>query len=334
VGRYQIEEPIGAGGMGEVYRARDPLIGRLVAIKVMPEPLSQVSARLLSFEREVHAAGALNHPNILSIFDTGTHDGLPYVVYEFLEGETLRGHLQRGKLPDRKAADFAVQIATGLKAAHEKHIVHRDLKPDNLLVTVEGRLKILDFGLAKLTQPEAENWPVGTLPTESMPSLGGGTYGYMSPEQVRGSPTDFRSDIFSFGVILYEMLAGLRAFGGKSPADVIANTLNQELPELRNVPAALNLIARRCLDRVPGNRFQSTADLLFALQVSSLVPTGELSAPATLKTILSREFLSLGSTSDFPCQRNTTWEKAVDDRRPSRPLGCSTTFSAISSGRL
>ncbi len=214
LGPYEILGQIGAGGMGEVYRAKDPRLGRDVAIKVLPASFSQDADRLRRFEQEARAAGVLNHPNITAVYDIGTHEGSPYVVQELLEGETLRTALSGGKLPQRKAIDYALQIAHGLAAAHEKGIVHRDLKPENLFVTKDGRVKILDFGLAKLTlneaRPDATSLPTATGATE--PGVVLGTLGYMSPEQVKGKPADARSDIFSFGAILYEMLSGQRAF--------------------------------------------------------------------------------------------------------------------------
>jgi len=215
LGPYKIQVSIGAGGMGEVFRALDPRLGREVAVKVLPSRVVSDPEHLQRFEQEARAVGALNHPNIMSVFDFGTHDGAPYVVFELLEGETLRQRLGGTALPVRKALDYSAQIARGLAAAHERGIVHRDLKPENLFITRDGRIKILDFGLAKLTQSEegggATNMPTAAKGTE--PGVVLGTLGYMAPEQVRGRPTDARSDIFSFGAILYEMLSGKRAFG-------------------------------------------------------------------------------------------------------------------------
>src|SRR5437773_8255341 len=210
LGPYEVLAPLGAGGMGEVYRARDERLKREVAIKVLPASFSADADRLRRFEQEAQAAGALNHPNILSIYDVGTHDGNPYVVSELLEGETLRDRLSGGAVPVHKAIDWSLQIAHGLAAAHEKGIVHRDLKPENLFVTRDGRVKILDFGLAKLTliEPASGGTTQLTAAAGTEPGMIVGTVGYMSPEQVRGEPTDNRSDIFSFAVILYEMLTG------------------------------------------------------------------------------------------------------------------------------
>src|SRR5215510_9643538 len=213
LGPYEIIAPIGAGGMGEVYRARDPRLARDVAIKVLPEHLSKDPVALARFEREARAVAALSHPNILAIFDVGAEQGFGYVVTELLEGETLRARLMGGAMPWRKAAEIGVALAEALAAAHLKGIVHRDLKPENIFLTADGRVKILDFGLAKLIQPEApaeSNAP--TIGTQTDPGAVLGTVGYMSPEQVRGRPADARSDIFALGAVLYEMSTGRRAF--------------------------------------------------------------------------------------------------------------------------
>src|SRR4029079_5961695 len=215
LGHYEVLGLLGAGGMGEVYRAKDPRLKRTVAIKVLPPSLSQDAERMRRFEQEAQAAGGLNHPNITSVYELGEHDGSPYIVQELLEGETLRSRLAGRGLPVRKATDYAIQVARGLAAAHEKGIVHRDLKPENLFVTKDGRVKILDFGLAKLTQADGAVGPQTTLPTAppaTEPGVVMGTLGYMSPEQVKGKSADARSDIFAFGAILYEALSGARAF--------------------------------------------------------------------------------------------------------------------------
>jgi serine/threonine protein kinase len=222
LGPYKILSLLGAGGMGEVYRAKDGRIGREVAIKVLPPAFSADADRLRRFEQEARAAGRLNHPNILVLYDVGTHEGSPYLVSELLQGETLRDRLTRKALPLRKALDYALQMARGLAAAHEKGIVHRDLKPENLFITTDGHLKILDFGLAKL-QPKRAQVTDTAVSTETLvigtePGVVLGTLGYMSPEQVRGEPTDHRSDIFAFGAILYEMLSGQRAFKPSRPS--------------------------------------------------------------------------------------------------------------------
>jgi serine/threonine protein kinase len=209
--------------MGEVYRARDARLKREVAIKVLPVAFASDSERLRRFQQEAHAVAALNHPNILAIYDFGEHEGSPYIVTELLEGETLRERMRPGVLPVRKARDYAKQVARGLAAAHEKGIVHRDLKPENILVTREGRVKILDFGLAKLTRANAvpADGPTVTLQERTDPGVVMGTIGYMSPEQVKGQDSDSRSDLFSFGAILYEMLSGKRAFHGDNSVEIL-----------------------------------------------------------------------------------------------------------------
>jgi eukaryotic-like serine/threonine-protein kinase len=277
LGPYEIIAAIGAGGMGEVYRAHDPRLGRDVAIKVLPATLSADADRLRRFEKEARAAAALNHPNILNILDIGTHEGAPYVVSELLEGTTFREPLSGGALPVRKAVDLAIQIANGLASAHEKGIVHRDLKPENLFITADGRAKILDFGLAKLTEPVpggAGATMAATHTAGTTPGIVLGTIGYMSPEQVRGQVVDHRCDIFSFGAILWEMVSGERAFKGDTPADTMSAILNNEPRELTAlsggvVSPALERIARHCLEKEPGRRFQSARDLAFDLEALS-----------------------------------------------------------------
>jgi eukaryotic-like serine/threonine-protein kinase len=274
LGPYEILSLLGAGGMGEVYRARDSRLKREVAIKVLPQALSLDPDRLRRFEQEALATAALNHPNILAVFDIGTNEGPPYVVSELLEGETLRERLRSGAIAMRKALDYALQIAHGLAAAHEKGIVHRDLKPDNVFLTKDGRVKILDFGLAKLTQPEPAahtSLPTMTHGTEAGMVLG--TAGYMSPEQVRGVAVDARSDIFSFGAILYELLSGKRAFHGDTPADTMSAILKEDPPDLnqtnRNVSPALERIVQHCLEKNPEQRFHSARDVAFDLEALS-----------------------------------------------------------------
>jgi serine/threonine-protein kinase len=264
--------------MGEVYRARDPRLEREVAIKVLPTSFSKEADRLRRFEQEAKAASALNHPNILTIHDIGAQEGSPYVVSELLEGETLRERLAGGAMSPRKALGHALQIAHGLAAAHEKGIVHRDLKPENIFVTRDGRVKILDFGLAKLAQPEGAPLRQTDLPTQGTePGVVLGTLGYMSPEQVRGKPADPRSDIFAFGAILYEMLAGQRAFRGDSSADTMSAILTRDPPDLsatnRQVPPGLDRIVRHCLEKDPERRFHSAHDLAFDLEAMSDIST-------------------------------------------------------------
>ena len=236
LGSYEIGSLIGSGGMGEVWRARDSRIGRDVAIKVLPLSVASNADRLQRFEQEARAAGTLNHPNLVTIFEFGTHDGAPFLAMELLEGETLREKLEQGVIATRKAIEYAVQIANGLAAAHEKGVVHRDLKPENVIVTTGGRVKILDFGLAKLTAPE-NSIEDKTVRKATAPGTVMGTAGYMSPEQVRGREVDHRADIFAFGAILYEMLAGRRAFGGDTAADTMSAILNEDPPELSSTAA-------------------------------------------------------------------------------------------------
>jgi Tol biopolymer transport system component len=271
LGPYEIVSLLGAGGMGEVYRARDSRLKREVAVKVLPQALSLDADRLRRFEQEALATAALNHPNILAVFDIGTHESSPYVVSELLEGETLRERVRGGPIVMRKALDYAMQIAHGLAAAHEKGIIHRDLKPENLFITKDGRVKILDFGLAKLTQPEAgvhTSLATATQATEAGVVMG--TAGYMSPEQVRGVVVDPRSDIFSFGAILYEMLSGKRAFHGETSADTMSAILKEDPPDLsetgRNVSPALERIVQHCLEKNPESRFHSASDIAFDLE--------------------------------------------------------------------
>jgi hypothetical protein len=283
LGSYTIVAPIGAGGMGEVYRARDPRLNRDVAIKVLPEHLALDAAALARFEREAQSVAALSHPNILAIHDFGVAstepEGKPasrvaYAVTELLDGETLRAKLASGALPTRKTVEIAMQIVHGIAAAHQKGVVHRDLKPENIFVTNDGRVKILDFGLAKATAPAGDETAgptqnaIGTSPGTVM-----GTVGYMSPEQVRGLPVDHRTDIFSFGVVLYEMLSGLRAFRGDSNVETMNAILKEDPPEFAasgaNVPAALDRIVRRCIEKAAQERFHSAHDLGLALETLS-----------------------------------------------------------------
>jgi serine/threonine protein kinase/Tol biopolymer transport system component len=276
LGRYEIRSKIGAGGMGEVYRARDEKLNRDVAIKVLPAALSQDGDRLRRFEQEAQAAGALNHPNILAVYDIGIHDDSPYIVSELLQGETLRERLDGPLIPQRKAVDYAVQIARGLAAAHARSIVHRDLKPENIFIAGDGQVKILDFGLAKLIEPVSAS-QLTDLPTRKLNTTPGtvlGTLGYMSPEQVDGKPVDYRSDIFSFGVVLYEMLAGRRAFPQRETLRETLHAIATEDPpalsELSpHLSPSLEKVVERCLEKKVEDRFQSTRDLAFALEALS-----------------------------------------------------------------
>lgn len=289
LGPYEILTLIGAGGMGEVYRARDSRLGRDVALKILPASFAADAERLRRFEQEARAVATLSHPNILAVHDIGQHDGAPFLVSELLEGESLRNMLVRGILPHRKAIDYAVQIAHGLSAAHGKDIAHRDLKPDNIFVTREGRVKILDFGLAKTVQKPAlhrQDAGIATMTAVAPATDVGtvlGTAGYMSPEQVRGATVDCRTDIFSFGAVLYEMLSGKRAFKRDTAADTMAAILNDDLPEPqeteRQIPPALDRIVRHCLEKAPEQRFQSARDLAFDLEsITTLTASGSLTA--------------------------------------------------------
>ncbi len=275
LGSYEIVAPIGAGGMGEVYRARDAKLNRDVAIKVLPEHLALDAAALARFEREAQAVAALSHPNILAIHDFGVAANVAYAVTELLEGETMRAKLSGQALPTRKAIEYALQIVHGIAAAHQKGVVHRDLKPENIFITQDGRVKILDFGLAKAaTGPVAAGSVAPTQhATGTSPGTVMGTVGYMSPEQVRGLPVDHRTDIFSFGVVLYEMLSGLRAFRGDSNVETMNAILKEDPPEFAaagaNVPAALDRIVRRCLEKNADERFHSAHDLGLALETLS-----------------------------------------------------------------
>jgi eukaryotic-like serine/threonine-protein kinase len=268
---YEILDSLGAGGMGEVYRALDPVLKREVAIKILPSFGSQNADRMRRFEQEAQAAASLNHPNILAIYRFGSYHRAPYLVSELLVGETLRQQLERGPLPVRKAVDYGVQVAHGIAAAHDKGIVHRDLKPENLFVTKDGRVKILDFGLAKLTQPQPDLAATKTHATE--PGVVMGTQGYMAPEQLRGIAVDHRADIFAFGAVLYEMLAGTRPFQRATSADTMAAILHEDPPAISRIaqttPPGLQRVVHRCLEKNPEQRFQSASDLAFALEALS-----------------------------------------------------------------
>jgi serine/threonine protein kinase len=271
--------------MGEVYRALDVRLGREVAVKVLRRPEGDCGDALRRFEKEARAAAAIDHPNVLGVHDVGTHEGLPYIVSELLAGETLRERLQDGTaLPVRKAVEYAAQIARGLAEAHEKGIVHRDLKPDNVFVTRDGRVKILDFGIARLSSEH------GDEQTRTRPGAILGTVGYMSPEQVRGQPVDHRSDLFSLGAILYELVTGTRAFEGDSPLETAYSILNDDPETITGVgvavPPALESILFRCLEKRPGERYQAALDLAFDLERLSGLPSEGLSRPASFRARL------------------------------------------------
>jgi Tol biopolymer transport system component len=302
LGPYEIISPLGAGGMGEVYRAKDTRLGRDVALKILPESFARDADLLHRFEQEARAVAALNHPNILALFDIGQHsegqhNGSPFLVSELLEGESLRALLDRGALPQRKTIEYGVQIAQGLAAAHEKGIVHRDLKPENIFVTRDGRIKILDFGLAKLAQKAGADPDEVTLAHTAV-GVVMGTASYMAPEQVRGQTADPRTDIFAFGAVLYEMLSGGRAFRRDTPAETMTAVLKDDPPELSDpgylLSPALERIVRRCLEKNPEQRFQSARDLSFALAALSGTDTsGRVRATAEPRRIPLLLWLSL-----------------------------------------
>jgi serine/threonine protein kinase len=287
--------------MGEVYRGRDPRLGRDVAIKVLPSNASSDPGRLHRFEQEARAAAALNHPNILAVYDVGVHDGAPYIVSELLEGETLRVKVATGPLPVRTALEYAVQIAHGLAAAHDKGIVHRDLKPDNVFVTNDGRVKILGFGLAKLIDTEASGQiaVLATAAPATKPWLVLDTTGYLSPEQVRGALVDRRADIFAFGAVLYEMLTGRRAFARPTVPETLTAILADDIPDIHNgtsrVSVPLEQVLRRCLDKDPSRRFQSTQDLASAL---GMVGSATVTSAAAV-------------VSPAPSPSNSRWHLAI-----------------------
>jgi len=287
VGPYEILSLLGQGGMGQVYRARDLRLSREVAIKVLLAEVRADRDRLARFEDEARATSRLSHPNIVVVHDIGETDGAPYIVSELLQGETLRDRLSAGPLPVRKAVDYGIQILRGLAAAHDKGIVHRDLKPENLFLTKDGLVKILDFGIAKLGR-HGEEPSAFDAETRSQTAAGTllGTLGYTSPEQVRGLPVDQRSDIFAFGAVLYEMVAGKRAFKGKTPADTLSAILREDPTEVAGngsaFPAPLVRALRRSLEKSPEDRFQTARDLAFALEgaVTDSKPEASEAAPA------------------------------------------------------
>jgi eukaryotic-like serine/threonine-protein kinase len=294
IGNYRVIEKIGQGGMGEVFHARDERLGRDVAVKIIRPSSADQADHVRRFEQEARAAAALNHPNIVAIYDVGTDDGSPYIVSELLEGETLRQGLSKGSLPPSLALEYARQIVEGLIAAHDRRIVHRDLKPENLFVTNDGRIKILDFGVAKLQPPpeQVERSPE-TMTTVTKSGAVVGTVAYMSPEQLRGKPVDHRSDLFSMGSILYEMLSGRRAFRGETEVDTMTAVLREDPPEIHveegRISPAFQQIVRHCLEKEAANRFQSARDLAFALETLA----GSPSARITLSKTRSARFIKL-----------------------------------------
>jgi serine/threonine protein kinase len=332
LGPYEILSPIGVGGMGEVYRAKDAKLAREVAVKVLPESLSRDPEALSRFEREARAIAALSHPNILSIYDFGEEGSVRYAVMELLQGATLRERLEAGALPPRKAIEIGLQIARGLSAAHAKGIVHRDLKPENIFVLADGHVKILDFGLAKVRPADKTETSAPTLAAQTEPGAIMGTVGYMSPEQVRGSAADQRTDIFSFGAILYEMLSGKRAFSRGSAVETMNAILNAEPPEISgsrpDLSPGLQSVIAHCLEKSPGERFESAHDLAFALQaVSGLSQaSGAIAArsagfrrwiPAAAGLAAAAVFAAAaffagrGGRSDLPQFERLTWQRGT-----------------------
>jgi serine/threonine protein kinase len=279
ISHYRVLEKIGSGAMGDVFRARDERLGRDVALKLIRPASSNNPDHLRRFELEARAAAALNHPNIVAVYDVGFSDGTPYIVCELLEGKTLRQRFAEGVLPLRLTLDYSLQIVQGLIAAHDRRIIHRDLKPENLFVTSDGRIKILDFGVAKLqSAPEESGRSVEDLTTVTKSGAVIGTVAYMSPEQLRGKAVDHRSDIFSVGAILYEMLTGRRAFRGETEVDTITAVLREDPPEIHleqaNIPVQFQQVVRHCLEKDPEDRFQSTRDLAFALETLAVASGG------------------------------------------------------------
>jgi eukaryotic-like serine/threonine-protein kinase len=356
LGPYVIVSLAGAGGMGEVYRARDARLNREVAIKVLPAAFARDPERLRRFQQEAQAVAALNHPNILAIHDFGEHEDSPYIVSEFLEGDTLRDRMRPGRLPVRKATEYGEQVARGLAAAHEKGIVHRDLKPENIFITRDGRVKILDFGLAKLARSggvPATDAATQVLQTE--PGVVMGTAGYMSPEQVKGQIADHRSDLFSFGAILYEMLSGGRAFRGETSVETMSAILKEDPPELtetnRSVPPAMERIVRHCLEKSPDERFQSARDVAFNLQslsgstsqVAAIAPTKRRAALVSRMAAIAA--LSLGALAavfwagrslrpDFsPSFKPLTFRRGTVTAARFAPDGQNVIYSAAWEGR-
>jgi Tol biopolymer transport system component len=358
LGHYRVLEKIGSGGMGIVYRASDERLGRDVAIKILKPSLAHDQDRLRRFEQEARAAAALTHPNIVAIYDIGMHDGAPYIVSELLEGQTLRERLLDGPIPRRQALDFAQQMAQSLVAAHEKRIVHRDLKPENLFITKDGRIKVLDFGIAKLMNSgfdsgagEADS--IASMTTQTRTGSVLGTVAYMSPEQLRGKPVDHRSDIFSFGAILYEMLIGKRAFAGETQVDTITAILKEDPPEMirerQDIPNAFQSVVRHCLEKEPENRFQSARDLDFALSTLSDVTTGRQILPFRLGgtrfrrwwprvagALLLAVVVFLGArlrTVQNPDYRRVTFERGTVYSARFTPDGRSVVYGASWNGR-
>src|SRR5215475_11242792 len=334
LGPYEVVALLGAGGMAEVYRARDTRLGREVAVKVVSEALGADGAFVERFEREARLVGSVNHPNVVALHDVGVHDGKPYFVTELLQGETLRARLENGAVPLPTALTWATQMAQGLAAAHEHGIVHRDFKPENVLVTRDGHVKLLDFGIAKVIAAAQGLQPPGGagphyLQDETVASASGktgtglviGTPGYMSPEQVRGDPVDARTDLFSLGAVLYELLSGRRAFAAASGVESAYAILHQEPePPPATVPIAVTQVVRRCLEKEPGRRFQSARDLAFhleALRAPTTATERATSAPETRR--LPRWWLAVAATLGLALS-GVIWVVESRQRAGARPV--------------
>jgi serine/threonine protein kinase len=287
LGPYEIVAPLARGGMGEVYRARDVRLGREVALKVLPEAAANDAENLARFEREARAVAALNHPNILSIHDTGEHRGIPYAVTELLEGETLSDRLRSGPLAPKRATEIAAQVADGLAAAHARGVVHRDIKPENVFLTNDGRAKILDFGIARIGPKPGDITARVAAVRGSSAQFVMGTAGYMSPEQVRGRPIDFRTDVFSLGACFYEMLTSRRAFDRPSVVETMTSVLKDDptkFPETEKIPDELRRFVFRCLEKDPADRYQTARDLMLDLRAYQAEQLREAAERVTFRT--------------------------------------------------
>ena len=352
-GPYEIVALLGAGGMGEVYRARDSRLGRDVAVKVLASHVANDPDRLRRFQQEARASGALHHPNVVAVYDIGAEAGAPFVVYELLDGESLRERLRRGRLPESEAVRWAVQIARGLSAAHEKGIIHRDLKPENIFLTADGTVKLLDFGLAKLRVAAVTgvSGPGDATALQTDAAVVMGTVGYMAPEQVRAQPTDHRSDVFAFGVVLYEMLTGARPFEKGSSVETLSAILTDDPPALTDsvpkVAPALTRIVAHCLEKVPDARFQSARDLAFALDALSFsrisgpsemlreqtVPTARWTSPLWVSGLVALVSLAAGAGAAWWLARPAP-EPAAVLRRITFDSGLTTDPAFSSDGKL
>ena len=309
LGPYALISPIGAGGMGEVYRAHDTRLNRTVAIKVLPNHLAADPLARARFVREGQALAALAHPNLVAIYDVGTENGVSFAVMELVEGETLHAKLLHGRLPVRRVVDYAVQIARGLSAAHDKGLVHRDLKPANVIVAADGHVKILDFGLAKTADSGTDLRADAETAVRTDPGMIMGTVGYMAPEQVRGLATDARTDLFAFGALMYEMATGRRAFDRESAAETMTAIVKDDpaaIPADLDVPPALDRIMRRCLEKRPDDRFRSAADLAFQLDTLS-APSGRVEAAASEIAQPRRTLRALAAAAIFAAGLLAGW---------------------------